>query len=146
MVGRRDFDADQFLAEPLTAHVATAGPTVRPAWFLWEEGAFWVITGPWAHLPKHVSANPTVAISVDVCDVLTGRVQQIIARGTAELTAFDSGRGRRMLVRYLGNDEDSWDPRFRAYLHDNPSQRGTLWMRMRPDSLTATDLSYRANP
>jgi hypothetical protein len=42
------FDVDAFLREPLTARLATGGPTVRPVWFLWEEGAFWVLTGPWA--------------------------------------------------------------------------------------------------
>jgi hypothetical protein len=34
------FDVDAFLAQPLTARVATSGPTVRPTWYLWEEGAF----------------------------------------------------------------------------------------------------------
>jgi hypothetical protein len=44
------FNVDSFLAQPLTARVATNGPTVRPAWFLWEDGAFWILTGPWARL------------------------------------------------------------------------------------------------
>jgi hypothetical protein len=42
------FDVDAFLAQPLTARVATSGPTVRPTWYLWEDGAFWILTGPWA--------------------------------------------------------------------------------------------------
>ncbi|GAA2570690.1 hypothetical protein GCM10010424_11970 [Streptomyces lienomycini] len=35
-----DFDTDTFLRRPLTARLATGGPTVRPVWFLWEDGAF----------------------------------------------------------------------------------------------------------
>src|SRR4051812_13060153 len=42
------------LNQPLTARIATCGPTVRPVRFLWEDGAFWVLTGPWARLFDHV--------------------------------------------------------------------------------------------
>jgi len=48
-----------------------------------------------------------------------------------------------MLSRYLGPDETRWDTRFRRYLHDDPAERGTVWLRLSPTSLTATDLSYR---
>jgi hypothetical protein len=40
-----DFDLASFLAQPLVARVAAAGPSVRAVWFLWEEGAFWWLTG-----------------------------------------------------------------------------------------------------
>ena len=33
--------------------------------------------------------------------------------------------------------------RFRRYLHDDPGERGTIWIRLKPASLTAKDLSYR---
>src|SRR5215467_4198510 len=33
-VADHDFGVDEFLARPLTARVATNGPTVRPAWYL----------------------------------------------------------------------------------------------------------------
>lgn len=138
-----DFDIDTFLAQPLTARVATNGPTVRPTWYLWEEQAFWILTGPWAKLPGRVKADPALAITVDVCDTATGLVRQVIARGRAELLPFDIPRGRRKLSRYLGPDETRWDTRFRHYLHDDPTERGTVWLRLRPSSLTATDLSYR---
>ena len=35
-----EFDIDAFLSQPLTARIATNGPTVRPTWFLWEDQAF----------------------------------------------------------------------------------------------------------
>jgi nitroimidazol reductase NimA-like FMN-containing flavoprotein (pyridoxamine 5'-phosphate oxidase superfamily) len=123
--------------------VATNGPTVRPTWYLWEDRAFWILSGPWARLPARVRADPAVAVVVDVCDIATGLVRQVVARGEAEVLPFDIPRGQRKLTRYLGPDEERWDPRFRAYLRGDHGQRGTVWIRVRPTSLTATDLSYR---
>jgi nitroimidazol reductase NimA-like FMN-containing flavoprotein (pyridoxamine 5'-phosphate oxidase superfamily) len=136
------FDVDTFLARPLTARVATAGPTVRPVWYLWEEGAFWILTGPWARLLGRVRADPALALVVDVCEPDTGLVRQVIARGRAEILPFDVPRGRRKLARYLGPDDTAWDPRFRHYLLDDPAGAGTVWLRLRPTSLMAKDLSY----
>ncbi|MFE7902913.1 pyridoxamine 5'-phosphate oxidase family protein [Streptomyces sp. NPDC057424] len=142
----RSFDVDAFLRQPLTARVATSGPTVRPVWFLWEGGAFWVLTGPWARLFDRVKNDPKIALVVDECDLVTGRVRQVIARGRAELVPFDVPRGRRKLVRYLGADEALWDARFVGYLYDDPSERGTMWLRLTPASLTVQDLSYSVLP
>ena len=89
-MSRSDFDVEWFLSRPLTARVATNGPTARPAWFLWE----------------------------------------------------DVSHGRRKLARYLGADETSWDERFRRYLREDPARNGTIWLRLRPASLAARDLSY----
>ncbi len=79
---------------------------------------------------------------VDVCDTATGLVRQVIARGDARILPFDVARGYRKLSRYLGPDEERWDQRFRDYLHDAPGQRGTVWIRLEPTSLTTADLSY----
>ncbi|SEF12083.1 pyridoxamine 5'-phosphate oxidase family protein [Jiangella alba] len=137
------FDIDSFLARPLAARVATNGPTVRPAWYLWEDGAFWILSGPWARLLDHVRSDPALAVVVDECDVVTGVVRQVIARGVAEVLPFDVPRGRRKLTRYLGPDESAWDARFRHYLHDDPTTNGTVWLRLEPARLIASDLSYR---
>lgn len=99
------FDVDAFLARPLVGRVATNGPTVRPVWYLWEDHAFWVLTGPWARLFTRVLADPSLALVVDECDLATGVVRQVIARGRGEFVPFDIPRGRRELVRYLGPDE-----------------------------------------
>ncbi|MEO3753966.1 pyridoxamine 5'-phosphate oxidase family protein [Streptomyces sp. B6B3] len=136
------FDVTAFLAQPLTARVATNGPTVRPTWFLWEDEAFWILSGPWGRLHDRVRADPAIALVVDVCDVSTGLVRQVIARGRAEILPFDVARGHRKLSRYLGADERTWDDRFRRYLHDDPAERGTVWLRLRPSSLRTQDLSY----
>ncbi|MFE5097794.1 hypothetical protein ACFRCI_48005 [Streptomyces sp. NPDC056638] len=77
-----------------------------------------------------------------MCDVKTGLVRQVIARGQAEILPFDVPRGRCKLNRYLGADDAKWDNRFRHYLLDDPAEQGTVWLRLRPDSLVAKDLSY----
>jgi hypothetical protein len=133
-------ELDEFLARPLTARVATDGPTVRPTWYLWEDGAFWILSGPWSRLPSRIRQRPRIALTVDVCELDTGEVRQVLASGDAQLRPFDVARGRRKLVRYLGPDEQRWDPRFRAYLHENPD---TLWIHLRPSRLVANDLSYQ---
>jgi hypothetical protein len=138
-----DFEVEAFLALPLTARVATNGPTIRPTWFLWEDGAFWILTGPWAKLLARVRTDPAIALVIDVCDTDTGRVQQVIARGDVEIAPFDVPRGRRKLRRYLGPDETRWDDRFRRYLHDDPADSGTVWLRLRPTTMTTQDLSYQ---
>jgi Pyridoxamine 5'-phosphate oxidase len=140
-----DFDIDAFLAEPLTARVATNGPTVRPTWYLWEDAAFWILTGPWAKLTARVQTDPTLAITVDVCDVMTGLTQRVIARGSAEVLPFDVPRGRRLLTRYLGSDEQRWDPRFLGYLYNDPAELGTVWVRIVPSFVRATDVSYQVS-
>lgn len=137
-----DFDLDEFLARPLIARVATNGPTVRPTWYLWEDGAFWILTGPWARLTAKVRADPALALVVDEGDIATGLIRQVIVRGKAEELPFDVARGRRLLVRYLGADESRWDRRFRAYLHDDPVEKGTIWLCVRPEALAAKDISY----
>ncbi len=86
--------------------------------------------------------DPHVALVVDVCDLTTGLVRQVIAGGIAEPVPFDVPRGRRKLVRYLGEDEQRWDQRFRRYLHGDHARQGTVWLRLRPDRMTAQDLSY----
>lgn len=136
------FDVDAFLARPLVARVATNGPTVRPVWYLWEDRAFWILTGPWTKLFSRVQADPVLALIVDECDLATGVVRQVIVRGRAELLPFDVPRGRRKLVRYLGSDEGCWDERFRGYLYDDPQSRGTMWLRVPAESMIVDDLSY----
>ena len=140
-----DFDTETFLAQPLTARVATNGPSVRPVWYLWDEQSFWILSGPWSTLLDRVKRDPALAVTVDICDTSTGSVQQVVARGNAEIVPFDFARGHRMLSRYLGPDEHQWDERFRHYLRDEPTETGVVWIRLHPASLTAIDLSYQVS-
>jgi Pyridoxamine 5'-phosphate oxidase len=136
---RRDFDIDEFLGQPLTARLASGGPAVRPVWYLWEERSFWILTGPWSHVPAEISNSAGVALVIDTCDLATGECLQVVVHGTGELLPFDQQRGQRMLERYLGSELSTWDPRFHRYLLHEPD---ALWLRVSPHSLTARDLSF----
>ncbi|MDP8927097.1 MAG: pyridoxamine 5'-phosphate oxidase family protein [Actinomycetota bacterium] len=137
MSDRHDFDIDAFLSRPLVARLATNGPTVRPIWFLWEDGAFWWLTGPWSQLEALLD-DPRVALVVDTCDLATGRVRQVIAKGRIEVHPYDRERAIRKLRRYLGPDVSAWDERF-----DPDSMPEAKFLRLAPTSLNARDLSFQ---
>lgn len=135
--GREEVEA--FLARPLTAHLATHGPRVRPVWFLWEDGSFWILTGPWSHVLRDVEEDPHVALVVDDCNLETGQTKQVVVRGQLEVLPWDAARGRRMLRRYLGDDISAWDPRFQRYMAGEHSCR---WIRLAAESPTIRDMSF----
>jgi Pyridoxamine 5'-phosphate oxidase len=133
------FDPERFLAQPLVARVAAAGPSVRAVWFLWEDGAFWWLSWTWSRLPSILKADPRVALLVDTCELETGDVFQLSAEGEAEIYQLDPGRACRILQRYLGPDAARWPERFtRGTFHDP----ATRMIRLEPSSLRARDLSY----
>lgn len=133
------FDLDGFLAQPLVARVAARGPSILAVWFLWEDGAFWWLTGGWSRLSATLKAEPSVALVVDTCDLATGEVLQLSAEGEAEIYQLDSGRARRILRRYLGADESHWPERFKSGTFHDPTTR---LIRLEPTRVRARDLSY----
>ena len=133
------FDLDAFLAKPLVARVAARGPSILAVWFLWEDGAFWWLTGGWSGLSATLKADPSVALVVDTCDLATGEVLQVSAEGEAEIYQLDSGRARRLLRRYLGADDSRWPERFKSGTFHDPTTR---LIRLEPTRVLARDLSY----
>ena len=60
---------DAFLAEPHLCHFATVDdkghPRVRPLWYLWRDGTFWLTTRVEVrHTGRDLKAHPVVALSV----------------------------------------------------------------------------------
>jgi pyridoxamine 5'-phosphate oxidase-like protein len=133
------FDLQSFLARPLLGRVAAAGPSVRAVWFLWEDGAFWWLSGGWSRFPSILKADPRVALVVDTCDVESGEVLQVTAEGEAEIYQLDPGRACRILHRYLGADASRWPERFKQGTFHDPATR---MIRLEPSCLRARDLSY----
>ena len=136
------FALDAFLSQRLVARVAASGPSVRPVWYLWEERAFWWLTGGWSRLPALLARDPRIALVVDTCDLATGCVLQVLARGSAELLPFDVQRARRWGSRYLGPDERRWGRFADGVFHD----ASTRFVRLAPTTLRARDLSYSPDP
>jgi len=75
---------------------------------------------------------------VDDCDIETGEVIHVRARGTAEIIAVDRQRAMRKLARYLGPDQLMWDPRFVPSL----DLATTRMCRFTPSSIEAADVSF----
>ncbi|MFD8146491.1 pyridoxamine 5'-phosphate oxidase family protein [Streptomyces sp. NPDC059708] len=122
-------DLDAFLARPLVARVATQGPEVRPVWFLWEEGCFWWLTGPYSRMERILAADPRAALVIDTCDLADGTVLSVTCRGTATTVPLDRPRALRKLTRYLGSDPHTWPLRFSDPLNDP----ATKLVRFTPD-------------
>ena len=106
---------DDLLARPLFAHLSTAsasGPRESPVWFLWEDDALWMIGNyKTDSFPKRIDRDPRCAVGIVDFDVSTGMVQHAGFRGRARLEGHDRDRMKRLLRRYLGEEED-WDARF----------------------------------
>lgn len=138
------FDIHDFLQRPLIAHLATAsenGPRESPVWFLWEEGAIWLIGNRRDSFPKRIQQDGRCAIGIVDFDLEKGLLQHVGMRGSATVIPMDGARLHRLLARYLGDDERSWNPWFREHVIDGLD----LMVRFEPESIVARDHSYFAS-
>ena len=141
-------DLDEFLSRPLFAHLATAsenGPRDSPVWFLWEDGAVWIIGSRRADsFPDRIERDARCALGVVDFRRDEGIVHHVGMRGRGSVEPFDPDRTRRLLERYLGADEDAWDARFRATVRD-PDTESAVLIRFDPDTVVARDVSYKVD-
>jgi hypothetical protein len=138
-------DIDELLARPLMAHLATSspdGPRDSPVWFLWEEGAVWLIGNHRDSFPRRVEQDGRCAIGVVDFHLPRGRLLHVGMRGLAEVVPLDPERLYRLLSRYLGTDVNRWNADFRRKVID----RLDLMVRFVPTSIVARDQSYFATP
>lgn len=142
------FDLDAFLAEGNPIMVATNGPTIRPLWYQWEDGCFYLISGPWAKLFGRIQKDPKLALLIDIEERDKGRIYQVMASGNAEITPYDIPRARRMLHRYIGPDESKWSTApddYPGYLRE-PGPPGAVWLKIKPTMLKTFNFSYAGSP
>jgi hypothetical protein len=133
---------DEILSRPLFAHLAIAsehGPRESPVWFMWEDEGLWIIGNYQTDsFPNRIELNPHCAIGIVDFNVVTGLVQHVGFRGKARLEPHDANRMRRLLSRYMG-DEERWDPRFIKILDDT----NYIFVRFEPETAVVRDQSYR---
>jgi len=103
--------AERLTSEPLTAHLATCRdgrPHVAPVWYVYEEGAVWIVTA--GRKLADIRANPYVSLSVEKAE--RGQPEWTATlRGTAE-TVEDEGvfdDVNRRINRKYGVNEDAWE-------------------------------------
>jgi hypothetical protein len=139
----RTVDLEEFLSRPLFAHLATAsdeGPRNSPVWFLWEEGAAWVIGDRRTNtFLGRIESEPRCALGIVDFDRSAGLVHHVGLRGRATVEPWDPARAERLLARYLGPDVDAWDARFRDTLRDRANY---AFVRVEPETVVARDQSY----
>ncbi len=135
-------DLLEFLTRPLFAHLATLdkdGPHETPIWFLWEDGCVWFIGNRKVDNFQHrILGEPRCAIGIIDFNPATGMVHHVGLRGTATIEPFDRERGRKLLARYLGEDESRWPARFLNMLDSADS----LLVRFDPETAITSDQSY----
>jgi len=138
------FDVDGFLAEPRCCQLATNGPTIRTLDFIWEDGCFWIPSGPWAKLLERIKKGPKVVLMVDTTEYDKGRIYQVVAYGDLEVTPFDVARARRMLTRYMGPDDSQWSSSPTNYpsFVQGGGPPGAVWLKLKPRKLVANNFSY----
>ncbi len=135
-------DIGTFLARPLFCFLATEspdGPRVSPLWYLWEEGAVWIVVNPERKsYPGRIERESRTALAVVDFDVCRGLVQHVGMRGHANVGAFGPSRAKRLFQRYLG-PEERWDGRFHAVFERSDRYR---FVRFEPETVVARDQSY----
>jgi hypothetical protein len=133
---------DDILSRPLFAHLATSSelsPRESPVWFLWEDGALWIIGNYKTDtFPKRIERESRCAIGVVDFDASTGLVQHVGFRGRAHLMPHDAKRMEQLLSRYMGGME-RWDSRFVEILDD----ADYIFIRFEPETAVVRDQSYQ---
>jgi catechol 2,3-dioxygenase-like lactoylglutathione lyase family enzyme len=141
----RSVEFDEFLARPLFAHLATAidgAPRDSPVWFLWEGEAIWIIGSRTTDtFPDRIEQEPRCAIGIVDFEPSSGLVQHIGFRGRATVEPFNPERARRLLERYLGDNQAAWDERFLSTLADRESDRN-VFVRFVAHAAVSRDVSY----
>ncbi|TGB03626.1 pyridoxamine 5'-phosphate oxidase family protein [Halobacillus salinus] len=140
ITGNKGFDLDEFMQKPLFAHLSTLskeGPRESPVWFHWEEEHIYIIGTPSSDsFPGRIEENPACAIGIVDLDNTTGKVLHAGFRGHATVEPFDKKIASRLLERYLGPDEKSWDARFQGLGNSN------ILIKFVPETVVVRDQSF----
>jgi len=140
----RPFDPDLVLTKPLMATLATVsddGPRNAPVWFLWESGALWTLGSADGSSVRRLTADPRCAVEIVHYDNAGGILAHLGLRGRATVEPMDPALFRRLLVKYLGPDERSWNPWFIETIARVDDPAGRL-IRLDPASVFTNNVSY----
>lgn len=136
---------EEILARPLFAHLATAsesGVRESPVWFLWEGEELWIIGNRKTDtFPARIEREPRCAVGVVDFHISTGLVRHVGFRGEAVVQPHDAVKAKRLLNRYLGNEQEQWDARFVQVLGNTDF----VLVRFVPETAVVRDQSYTVN-
>lgn len=138
------FDPDELLNAPLMANLATGspdGPRNAPVWFLWEGAALWMPGSKSNASVRRLQADPRCAVEIVRFDNDAGILLHLGLRGHASVEPNDPALFRRLLVKYLGPDPDTWNSWFIDEIARIDDPAGRL-IRLVPGSTFTNNVSF----
>lgn len=145
---RAKFDLDDFLRRPLIAHLATScekGARDNPVWFLWEDGAIWILAERGVNtFQERVAKNPSVAVGLVDFNPTLGTMEHVSIRGQARIVPWDERRASRLFSRYFSLLQ-GWDSRLEEKQTATGETRESkyLFIRVNPETIAMRDSEYR---
>ncbi len=123
------------------ATVSDDGPRNAPVWFLWEDGALWMLGDAASNSVRRLARDPRCAVEIVHYDNGRGILAHLGLRGRATVEPMAAPRFRRLLAKYLGPDEARWNAWFLARVARIDDPEGRL-IRLDPDSVFTNNVSY----
>jgi nitroimidazol reductase NimA-like FMN-containing flavoprotein (pyridoxamine 5'-phosphate oxidase superfamily) len=138
---QKDFEIEPILTKSLMAHLATVEkgePRESPVWFIWEEGCLWIFGTQKDSFIKRLKQEPRCAVGIVDFDVQKGILRHVGIRGTAELRDFDQERLGHFLAKYLGDNQNEWNPWFVKHIVEPLN----VMVMVSPTTIVAKDVSF----
>lgn len=138
------FNSETLLTRPLMANLATLdpdGPSNAPVWFIWEEGALWMLGSEDGSSVRRLRADPRCAVEIVEFDRDAGILLHLGLRGRASIEPMSRPRCERLLEKYLGPDRSQWNPWFIENVAQIDAPDGRL-IRLVPETRFTNNVSY----
>lgn len=138
------FDPNEILQLPLMANLATVtadgAPRNAPMWFIWEDGAIWLLASTENSSAHRLERDPKCAVEIVKFDNDRGILLHLGLRGQATVVDMNPARFRRLLTKYLG-DAENWNPWFIENIAriDDPDGR---MIKLTPETIFTNNVSY----
>lgn len=140
----RAFDPTAVLSQPIMANLATVSddgaPRNAPVWFIWEDDALWMLGNRCSSSVRRLERNSRCAVEIVHFDNAGGVLLHLGMRGAAFVEQMQPARFRRLLKKYLGQEE-TWNSWFIDTIAriDDPDGR---WIKLVPESVFTNNVSY----
>ena len=102
-------ESDLFLSKGRIVRVSSVGADgtahIAPIWYVYENGKFYLSTGPQSRKVRNIRANSKVAFCVDVGEAFYD-LKAVVGKGTARILTdkkFNDEIGKKILLKYLGD-------------------------------------------
>lgn len=146
---RHRFDPDEILHLPLMANLATVsadGPRNAPVWFIWEEDILWLLGSADGSSVGRLERNPQCAVEIVHYDNENGILLHLGFRGDATIEASSASRFKRLLSKYLGDDEASWNIWFVENIAHIDDPDGRMIKLVPQNTFTSNASYFRTGP